>query len=366
MFRDGLRGHGQEAGRRQDHQEPGPEEAPRRPADEAVGGSRDQPGEKKRGGEEERQPGHDRRAIIEDQRTGPQRQPEVDRDRPNLGEDMIRGRNPQPETDRMAPAAARGAHQRGQEQPGAGERGEDALMPRPRGGEAAADEGPVVEDDQQRRGRHGLLRGHARQAGEEGKGEPALKGGRRPAALPLRAADEAVEREEVPKPHERFRALDHIGDGFGLQGMHRPKEPERACAGKRQDPAGDAEERQPRQDMDRQVEEMVAPDLQPADGIVGRKREVEQRAAVDREIALRRMQGAGQRPEVAQGGVFDDRPHVIQDEGSPEAVPVGGEPGAGDDGGGQRDGPAGWRAGRGRRRGHAAGEVLTAGSLPGQ
>ena len=65
------------------------------------------------------------------------------------------------------------------------------------------------------------------------------------------AAQEAIDREQVEQTHERFGALDDVGDGFGLERMNRPEERDhqrhrrgigQTCGGKK--PAHDTEERE--------------------------------------------------------------------------------------------------------------------------
>ena len=69
----------------------------------------------------------------------------------------------------------------------------------------------------------------------------------------------------------------------------------------------DAEERQGGEDVDRQVDGMIAPGIQPAEGVVDGEGEVQQRPAADRLAVARRGERLPDRPEMADRRVLNDR-----------------------------------------------------------
>ena len=145
------------------------------------------------------------------------------------------------------------------------------------------------------------------------------------------AAHEAVESQQEEQAHQGLGALDDVGDAFGLEGVDEPD----GCHGRGQ-PGGslrvagaqrlafqgaahDAEEQQAGQEVDGEVEGMVAPNVQPAEGIVDRQGELHERAS-----GMRHYLPRG--PEMADLRVVEDAGLVVEDEAPGEAVEVCGEP----------------------------------------
>ena len=96
-----------------------------------------------------------------------------------------------------------------------------APAPAPGLAEGAPEKRAVVKKDHHGGRHHDLLRRHAAKAGQPSRPEPT------PCPAPgrrLRSAQEAVQRQEVAKAHQRLGPLDDVGDGRGLQRVEGPKE----------------------------------------------------------------------------------------------------------------------------------------------
>ena len=198
----------------------------------------------------------------------------------------------------------------------------------------------VIQQRQHRRSDHHLLGSHAEQADRGGGGVPSqatfccAEGSRRP-------ADQAVKHQQIKQADQRFGPLDHIRDGFGLEWVDDPdqgddrgqgsrgrgKSP--AEAGQNQCPPHDSQEQQSRQNVDRHIDQMVAPDVQPAESIVQRQRKADHGPSAD-QIRLGRKEHPPERPEVANRSVIDDPTLVVEHEFAMQAVAI-------DDNRGDRD-----------------------------
>jgi hypothetical protein len=163
--------------------------------------------------------------------------------------------------------------------------------PPPGFAETAREEGPIIKQDDQRRRYHDLLAGHAKEAGQNRKNEPAaapclfvrrsLGEGGPLSFRPFRSPDKAIEREQIEEAHEQLGAMHHRRHRLGLQGMDDPEqgdgegEPRRVGADRSGEPAQrppqDAKEGQGGQGMDGDAEGMVAGGIEAAEGVVDRQ-----------------------------------------------------------------------------------------------
>ena len=158
-----------------------------------------------------------KRAVVKDQRRGPERHPHVVDERGKLREGVRPPRDVDPEAGRAAAIAARAA-----EQPD-----ESTAMspPAPHRIRAAAATPP--------RNFRPRTRGRATAPAPARKpcflSSPCPAGTRRPTAPPaarrrrVHAADEAVEREQIKQTHERLGALHDVVHRLGLQRMQSPQ-----------------------------------------------------------------------------------------------------------------------------------------------
>ncbi len=159
----------------------------------------------------------DRPGVVEAQRARPEAQPQVVQDDARLRARVF----PRPGLRQAEPGAGRRAprirdHQRAEDRP---RRGQAQIQWPPaakRLAERSGEEASVVQEHDDRRGRHDLFGAHAQGAGGDGRCVPS------PGMPAGRAADRAVEREQKKQPHETFCALSQIGHRFGQQGMDRP------------------------------------------------------------------------------------------------------------------------------------------------
>ena len=121
-----------------------------------------------------------------------------------------------------------------------------------------------------------------------------------------------------------------VGHTLGLKGMghpeqrHRQREPRSrvSVAGPQalgqQRPSDEAKERQGRQDMDHQVDDVVSPHVEAAEGVIEGERQLHR-------WPMRASQEPSHRPGVADIGIVADGMVVIEDERTGEAVVVRGE-----------------------------------------
>ena len=186
----------------------------------------------------------------------------------------------------------------------------------------ARDKRAVVEKDDQRRGHHHLLCAHAEEARRDARGIPGMP--RRTRGR--RAPDEGVQGEQVEEPHERFRALDDVGDRLGEQGVEGPQE----CRGEAeacrpgalrrgQRSPEDPEQDQCGEDMYADVCDVIAPDVRPAHGMVDRERQVQ-----DGTTAHGRARGGPERrSQVLEGRVVRNGRVVVEEERDGERPAVG-------------------------------------------
>ncbi len=142
--------------------------------------------------------------------------------RPELGAKVGPTADPGAKTGRAA-AVARHDHQPPQQQPGRRQGKIEGIAPSPGFAEGAGQKSPIVQQDHQRSRDHDLLAGHPQQASQHSGGvpEPSSAGGR--------AADEAVQREQVEQAHQRFRPLHDVSHRLRLQGMNRPEQRDGKC-----------------------------------------------------------------------------------------------------------------------------------------
>ena len=358
-LRQRLAHDGQEARRGREQEEVGrghePEAGPAPPPEPPGAGQRRQHPQRitRHGGE---LADEDFRPVVEHQRVRPERQPRIPDDPLEFRQRIMHPVRPRPQPD-VPLAEPRADHQVGQQRPGEGEGHIIPPPPRPRGPERGRPKRPVVEQDEDRRGQHDLLRHHAQPAARGRHGGPARRAGR------VHRPDEAIQGEQVAQAHQGLGPLAEVGDRAGEQRVHRPqqghKHAERPChravapdaAGRAQRAAHHAQQQQGRADMDREVDRVVARHRRPGPGVVEGERQVQQRPAA--------RGGAGRRqhrPEVRQvgeGGVFGDRRLVVEQQRHCQGVRVGQQDGAGEEAGREAGppAPAGRRSGGARRRG---------------
>jgi len=151
-----------------------------------------------------------------------------------------------------------------------------------------------------------------------------------------------------PDERDRERDVEPVDVGRPFQGRRL-----RACtsggAGNLEGAPHQTEQHDGTQQMNREVDEVIAANVDAADGVVDRKRKVDDRTARGRQFTLRKEDR--RRSEVANRCVLHHRRVVVEDEGSGKAVPVSEDAGEYDD----RHAPPQRRWGRsrcgGRRRG---------------
>ena len=113
--------------------------------------------------------------------------------------------------------------------------------------------------------------------------------------------------------------------------------------------AHEAEQGQTRENVDDQIEGMIAPHVQPADAIVECEGEIQPWPARnrDRSIVLR---WRPRLPQTVKGGIVLDRKDIIENKGHMKTVRIGRERGTGNDGTAQDDPSLGGRPVLARRR----------------
>ena len=189
-----------------------------------------------------------------------------------------------------------------------------------RTGERSCEEDAIVQQNHQRRRHHHRLAAHPQRTGGHGGRIP-------PTTAPrLGTADDAVQRQQVEQPHQRLAALDHVRHALGLQWVNGPdqggdkREPIglrpgcRSIGYTRQRPAHHSEQGQRRQEMERQIERMIAPDVQLADRVVDGQREIDDRPPSAEHLA--------ERPELPDALRFDDVFGVVEQKHTAEAADV--------------------------------------------
>ena len=215
----------------------------------------------------------------------------------------------------------------GQNQPRARQAAVQAISVAQRLAERRGEEGAIVEQHGKGGRDHDLLARHAHRTRDDRSGVPAA-----PADQTV-AADDAVQRQKVEESHQRFGALDDVGDALGLQRVDHPDQCRCQCeppcraavrvleARSRQRAVDDTAEHQRREHVHGQVERVVTPDVQATQRVVDRQREVRERAAFDRTMR-RWRERLPRRPEPADVRVVRDRADVVEDEWSGETVVV--------------------------------------------
>ena len=106
--------------------------------------------------------------------------------------------------------------------------------------------------------------------------------GQRP--IRFRPTEDAVQGQQIEQAGQDLGSLNNVGDCIGLQGMDRPDQRrdqrQRSCRAancKRRQPQApphDAEQRQPAQNVNRQIEDVVTQDTRSAQGVVDRQRQI--------------------------------------------------------------------------------------------
>ena len=91
---------------------------------------------------------------------------------------------------------------------------------------------------------------------------------------------------------------------------------------KQQGAADQPKEDERRENVEGEVDDVVATHVEPVQSVVERHRQVRKWAAANAGLGRREQHGGG-RPEAAYGGVFDDRRLVVENEFAGEAVGVG-------------------------------------------
>ena len=187
--------------------------------------------------------------MVHPQRSRPEAQPQVIKDDARLGA----GVGPGGRRGEIVPGVrhpAMAQQQVGQQAPSGGQGGVESPPPPQCLAEGAGQKRAVVKQHHQRRRDHDFLARHAQEAGQHGGGVPEERappigligamgligpigsitpigraGGLPPRAR--RAANHAVERQQVEQAHQRLGPLHDVGDRFGLQRMHRPEQADR-------------------------------------------------------------------------------------------------------------------------------------------
>ncbi|MHC4711564.1 MAG: hypothetical protein ACYTA3_14460 [Planctomycetota bacterium] len=152
----------------------------------------------------------------------------------------------------------------------------------------------------------------------------------------------------MPRAQEKTAAADHgrawrlpaariaqysVSRKKSLDGVDHPQQRARPGEGCRavteavlrtvgQGPSDNPEDQQAAQDVDHDVEGVVAAHVEPADPVVDRKRRVDDRPPRHRGVRRRRKH-VPQRPQMADGAVLDDGDGVVVDKRPGEAVGVG-------------------------------------------
>ena len=272
--------------------------------------------------------------IIDYQRVRPEAKPQVVRDHARLCLQIIpRGQSLNSES-RGGVGGPR--HQDGQYEPGCGQVDVECGPPMPQFAKRRYQEDAIVEQDDQRSTDHDLLASHAEGARDGGGQKP-------PAwACGLGPAQRAVQRQQQEQGHQQFRTLDDVGDAFGLQRVHLPNERNghcQPCGGPVQSAlelfeaecsAQQTEEHQCTRQMQGQVDRVVAADVQPAQGIVQRKRLALHRASFDGEIGGDKH-GIPNRPPVMDMGIVADGIQVVENKWPAKAVVIGPDANGDDD-----------------------------------
>ena len=208
----------------------------------------------------------------------------------------------------------------GQDEPRGRQRQVQSPAPPKRLAERAGDEAPVVEQRHQRRGDHDLLAAHSQRARRDRAGAPCARPPR------ARGADETIKRQQKKDPMSDSARCDEVCHRLRQQRVDRPEqrhaerdrrgdpfaEPPRD-RGKFQRPAREAEERQRRQQVNRQVQLMVSADVHLAQRVVERKGQVHDRPRPGQNAPEQILLHADQVTETA----------VVEDERSVETVAVG-------------------------------------------
>ncbi len=157
-----------------------------------------------------------------------------------------------------------------------------------------SDKRAIVKQDHQRGRDHHFLGRHAQKAASHRSHRP------EDGPALVRAANKTIQRQQIEQSHQRLGPLDDVSHGLGLQWMHGPEHGDRQSERQRrsakplaqgrpqQGLPHNPEQSQSREDMNRQVQRMVASHIGSAQGVVDGQREIEQGPAADRHAPLRR------------------------------------------------------------------------------
>ena len=355
MFDDHLDPAGNDTGRGEDREKPSAEKARHRPAPERHQRRHPQRHHEKRIRRHHGGSMLPKGAIFKDQRVRPHRQPQIAGDRLELRQPVRHGRDADVEAGRAVAIPARTGHQPGLQQPGGRQRPVPPAPPPPGLPEGAGHKRAVIKQQQHRRHRRHLLRRRTQHTGRDRASLPP------PRPRRVDRADEAIENQQEKQGHQRLDPLDDIGHRLDLQRVQAPQEgdDQRHRQGLRPEPFAQhrpqeraphqPEQRQAGEEVNEQVERVVAPDPGPAHRVIDRQREVGQRPARDRFIG-RGPPGPPERPQLADRGVLQNGRFVIKNERAGETVVIGNENRADDHRRRQGDPPA--RRGRNGRYGH--------------
>ena len=154
--------------------------------------------------------------------------------------------------------------------------------------------------------------------------------------------NKTIQRQQIKQPHQRLRPLDDVRHRLGLQRVKGPEKGKSeghecgvergqarwgsAFAGLRRTPhrappqkraPGDAEESESCQNMNQDIQRVIAPSGVPADRIVDRQRRIEHGPALHGHAHARGSQRRPGRPEVADRRIRRDRRGIVENERAP-------------------------------------------------
>src|SRR5204863_4220757 len=145
---------------------------------------------------------------------------------------------------------------------------------------------------------------------------------------PLPRANRRVLGEQIEEPHEQLGALRDVSHGVGLERMDEPDrrrhQRERPGRGDEARRAGerspdDAEQDQRREDVQREIEGMIAAHVQLAERVVDRQSEARYRPASE-DGPRRRSERTRERPKLPAAGDGQYRGPSVEDEWPRQAV----------------------------------------------
>src|SRR5690606_31182784 len=114
--------------------------------------------------------------------------------------------------------------------------------------------------------------------------------------------------------------IDGPEQGARGRNWQRLRAPTRAQARQEQRSANEAEQRQGTQQVDAEIDQVKPERARSMRGVVERKRQVSDRPAGDRKSVVRRIEHTGQRTQLMDRDVVEDRAEVVEDEDRGTAV----------------------------------------------